>query len=81
MGAVFYTESLRISVYPHDHRPVHCHIHHKDWEIKIGHQGGGWKIIDIVRGKPSIAEKREALLLVDKYRHEIGTKWREYHGY
>ena len=80
MPTVLRFESLRVSIYPHDHRPAHIHV-----------TGGGGEAVFLLNcpdGPPELRENRgfdrrrlgrvvEALTL---HLGELCERWRAIHG-
>lgn len=78
MALVYESKGVRFHIFPNDHSPPHCHVIHKDWELKLD-LTEDYRVL-YINGKPSKADIKEAQRIARENKFEMGKAWRKYHG-
>jgi hypothetical protein len=76
MPTVLRSGSLRVVIYPNDHRPAHVHVLGPDWVVVINLVG------PVVREVINCSERqaRRALGLIMSHKAELMDAWNRLHG-
>ncbi len=96
MATIYESKGIRFCIYPRDHPPPHCHVIHRDWELKLDltkdfevfyikqKNKDNIKKHLLERGDvisgPSKADILWAQRIARENKFEMGKTWREYHG-